>query len=314
MVSKSFQPKPPPILIYHTSFSPYLPFSLWQNQRANPDRELILIGNEAGQIQGLNYQHVDETGYRDLLDEMKRSYRHMADCQVADEQRCLGRWFVLSEFLRKEAIGEFYFMDSDFLLFASLGQFEAHWKDDEMIGTPLLWGFSFLRNPQPVHDFCQWVLELYRSDLKRQALRKKYAEQGSGLAEMGLMTEFFREAGLTIRNVTWENPEADPCFDEGFFGSSYRYHPQDFRQIRQAGPGQAVYYERDGIARRLLGLHFVGHQKNQIPGFTGWTLAVIRSFFRPNYRRNLKWLLQYLWNGRVCRGRLQRQSRGLVLR
>ena len=299
-----------PVILYHTSFLPYLPFSLWQNQRTNPDRELILIGDRSNRIAGLPYRHEFEDGYRGLLGELYASYHHMCSAHVGDEQRALGRWFVLSEFLRKNQIEHFYFLDSDFLLFDRLSEWEADWERDEMIGTPLLWGFSFLRSARAVHEFCQWVLRLYQEPARREAIRQKYASAGSGLAEMGLMSEFFLEAGLPIRNVNWRNPEARACFDDGFFGSSYRYHPVDFRSLRQRKVNGPIGYVQDARRRRLHGIHFIGHQKNQIPGFTGWSPVVWRAFFRPNYRRNMKWLLQYLWNGQRCRSRLARQSSG----
>jgi len=130
-----------------------------------------------------------------------------------------------------------------------------------------------------------------------------------GFTKQGLIREFCRTEGVPVRKLTWRQPEMDSCFDDGFFGSSYRYNSKEFSRLAQKEAGGVVSFW-DGLRyRRLWGLHFGGHQKNQIPGFTGWSPAVFRSFFRPNYRRNLKWLLQYLGNGWACRGRLRRQSR-----
>jgi hypothetical protein len=40
-----------------------------------------------------------------------------------------------------------------------------------------------------------------------------------------------------------------------------------------------------------------GFYKNHMPGLTGWSWAIFRSFFRPNYRKNIKQLFWYGLNG-----------------
>lgn len=300
---------PAPLIIYHTSFLPYLPFCLWQNTRANPGRECVLLGDQGNKIEGIPYTHIDTNEYQGKNDLFIKVYRHATDSHFGDERRCIERWFVLWEYLEKHHVQDFYFLDSDYLLFGDLSEFESEWKGKSPGGTPDLFGLGYFPEASLIGVLCSWILELYQDDGRFTAMRDRFHQAREGLQEMGLIREFCRTEGVPVRKLTWRQPEMDSCFDDGFFGSSYRYNSKEFSRLAQKEAGGVVSFW-DGLRyRRLWGLHFGGHQKNQIPGFTGWSPAVFRSFFRPNYRRNLKWLLQYLGNGWACRGRLRRQSR-----
>jgi len=296
----------PPLIVFHTRFLPYLPFCLHQNRRANPDREIILLGDERNCLTGLAYRHELCSAYQGKNAAFLGAYRHITNSDFDDERRCLERWFILSEFLERNRVEAFYFLDSDYLLFADLSLHEEEWRAEEVAGTPLFWGFAYFRTPRPIHDFCGWLLRLYKDEDRFMAMRKRYEQKGSNLQEMSFIREFCQEASLPVRSLSWCDGREPATFDDGFFGSSFHYHPEDFSGIRQASVGGPVWIRADGGPRRLLGVHFVGHSKNQIPGFTGWTPAVARSFFRPNYRRNLKWMIQYFWTSRSCRRLLGR--------
>lgn len=298
-----------PLIIYHTTFLPYLPFCLWQNTRTNPGRECVLLGDQDNRIEGIPYTHIDTATYQEKNTDFIKVYRHASNSHFEDERRCIERWFVLWEFLEKKRIRDFYFLDSDYLLFGDLSEFEFAWKGGGPCGTPDLFGLGYFPAASLIGDLCKWILDLYQNDERFAAMRDRFQKAGEGLQEMGLIREFCLCEGVPVRKLTWRHSEMNPCFDDGFFGSSYRYNSQEFSRLAQKEAGGAVSVWDGRCNRRFLGLHFGGHQKNQIPGFTGLTPAVIRSFFRPNYRRNLKWLLQYLWNGRACRARLRQQSR-----
>jgi len=298
-----------PLIIYHTTFLPYLPFCLWQNTRTNPERECVLLGDRDNKIEGIPYTHIDTERYQERNSEFIRVYRHASNSHFGDERRCIERWFVLWEYLEKHRIRGFYFLDSDYLLFGDLSEFEFEWEKSGPCGTPGLFGLGYFPDAGLIGDLCNWILGLYQNDERFAAMRDRFHQAGEGLQEMGLIREFCRSEGVPVRKLSWRQSEMNPCFDDGFFGSSYRYNSKEFSRLMQKKAGGAVSVWDGRRDRRLLGLHFGGHQKNQIPGFTGWTPAVIRAFFRPNYRRNLKWLLQYFWNGCACRARLQRQSR-----
>ena len=296
----------PPLVIYHTTFLPYLPFALWQNSRIHPDRRVILLGDGSNRCAGIDYDHIDVVEHQGENEKLIQVYRHAADSHFGDERRCIERWFVLHSFLKKSGLESFYFLDSDYLLFESLKSQETGKPCASPWGTPHLFGLAFFPKAELIARLCSWILDLYKNDARFTKLKARFAEEGSGLQEMGLIRTFCLEEGIQVESRAWsQNPES-ACLDNGHFGSSYQHKPEVFASLRQPILGGAVIGWDGQRMRRLLGLHFGGNRKNQIPGFTGWTAAVVRAFLRPNYRKNLKYLCQYLWHGSRCRAKLAR--------
>jgi hypothetical protein len=298
----------PPLLIYHTSFLPYLPFALWQNSKTHPNRQVIFLGDRTNRCHGINYVHQDVAEYQQENKKFIQIYRHAVDAHFGDERRCIERWFVLSEFLSKTGLESFYFLDSDYFLLESLDRQEQGGLPREPWGTPHLFGLAFFPDADLVRRLCAWILDLYRNESRFLSVKSQLASEGWGLQEMGLILAFCREEGIHVESRAWQQNPGDACFDNGHFGSSYQHNRGVFESLRQEEPGGPVTGWDGQQRRRLLGLHFGGNQKCQIPGFTGWCPAVIRAFFRPNYRRNLKHLCQYLWHGIRCRSQLARSE------
>lgn len=300
------KPARPPLLVYHTTFLPYLPFALWQNSKTHPDRQVILLGDRTNRCDGIDYVHQNVAEYQHENEKFIRVYRHAANAHFGDERRCIERWFVLSDFLRKTGLESFYFLDSDYLLFEGLEKQEQGGLPGEPWGTPHLFGLAFFPNATLVGRLCEWIMDLYRNNLRFTELKTRFATEGSGLQEMGLIRSFCREEGIQVENRTWQQSTKESCFDNGHFGSSYQHNRGVFDSLRQAKPGGPVTGWDGQRCRQLLGLHFGGNNKSQIPGFTGCSPSVFRAFFRPNYRKNLKYLCQYLWHGIRCRSQLAR--------
>jgi len=300
------RPIRPPLLIYHTSFLPYLPFALWQNSKAHPERQVILLGDRTNRCHGIDYAHQDVAEYQKQNKKFIQVYRHAVDAHFGDERRCIERWFVLDEFLKRAGLESFYFLDSDYLLLEGLEKQEQRGLPREPWGTPHLFGLAFFPDADWVHRLCAWILDLYRNESRFLAVKSQLASEGWGLQEMGLIRAFCREVGIHVESRAWQQNPENACFDNGHFGSSYQHNREVFDSLRQARAGGPVIGWDGQRHRQLLGLHFGGNNKSQIPGFTGWSPAVIRAFFRPNYRKNLKYLCQYLWHGLRCRTQLAR--------
>jgi len=297
-----------PLIIHHEGYQPYLSFCLWQNRRTNPDRPIILLGDEVSRIRGIEYRHELIADYQTKNRIFIEKYRHVTRSDYVKERRHLERWFVLSTFLEQAEIKAFYFIDSDYLLFSNLTEHESAWSSCGLMGTPSFWGLSFHESTFHIHHFCDWLLGLYADTQRFEVLLKQQHEMNGHLQEMGFINEYCAEQRVLIQKMDWRNSGKNNSFDDYIFGSSYFSDRDEFMKLRQEVPGGPVTLHHNGGhgTRRLLGLHFQGHSKRQIPGFTGWCRPVWNSFFRPNYRRNLKHLFQYVWEGRRCRRLLQR--------
>jgi hypothetical protein len=296
----------PPLLVHHTGFQPHIPFCLWQNRRSNPGRRLILLGDGINRVAGVDYRHEEVANYQDKNRHLIAAYRHNTDSEFLKERSHLERWFILSSFLEKSGINQFYFLDSDYLLFCSLAEHESAWLNHEAAGTPSFWGFCYFRTAEPVHQFCRWLLELYGQEDRFQSMLARCQAMGSGLQEMSYIEEYCREKNLSVAPLDWRHTSSPDCFDDCYYGCSYFDHPAGFRRLRQTAPGGHVLLETERGPRRLLGLHFQGHRKRHIPGFTGWSRQMVQSLIRPNYRRNIRHLCQYAWEGWRCQLQLRR--------
>ena len=271
---------------------------------------MVLLGDKTNRIRGIDYRHEPVADHQEKNRHLVAAYRHVTGSEFLKERSHLERWFILSSFLEKSGINQFYFLDSDYLLFADLKEHEAGWLSEVVAGTPSFWGFCYFRSADIVHGFCEWLLELYRMEERFGEMLARYRAigPGVGLQEMSFIQEYLAETGLHVARLDWPHHSATDCFDDCYFGCSYFDHPRDFDRLRQESPGGPVLLQTESGTRRLLGLHFQGHRKRQIPGFTGWNSALVKALFRPNLRRNLRHLLQYFWEGRRCRGLLERPA------
>lgn len=103
--------KTPCIIYFHEGFSPYLPFALRQARISNPDARIILLGDSENRIKGIPYEHHLLSDFKSRHQEFLECYRHFHPGHLGDERRCIERWIYLSEFLKKQQIEEFLFLD-----------------------------------------------------------------------------------------------------------------------------------------------------------------------------------------------------------
>ena len=85
--------------------------------------------------------------------------------------------------------------------------------------------------------------------------------------------------------------------DSGRLGGAFQHKRKDVDVLFQKKAGGPVETVIAGRTVPLAAVHVAGFYKNHIPGLTGWSWAIFRSFFRPNYRKNMKQLFWYGLNG-----------------
>jgi len=294
--------KAPCIIYFHEGFSPYLPFALSQAARSNPSARIILLGNEQNKIKGISYEHHMLSDYSSRHQEFVNSYRHFHPGCLEDERRCIERWIFLAEFVQKHRIEEFLFLDSDTLLFEDVRVLFERCHGYDAGGTPIFTGLCAFLKKDLVPDFADWILEQYRDPAVVQAWERRFQkhmegerDEGAVIQDMALAMMFIRERRIRVLNLT--QPKQGKMVDSGQFGRAFQHGTKETDIMIQAQPGAVVSTIQGGERIDLTAVHVNGYYKNHMPGLTGWTGAVICSFFRPNYRRNLKQLCIYLWNG-----------------
>ena len=109
-----------PIIFIHNQNSSYLPLSLWQARKSNPETEVILIGDSGNAHFNYLVNHVDKSQYSKRADEFAKKFVNFSTNSHEFELICLQRWFILEEFMRQNNLEKCLYLDSDILLFGNV--------------------------------------------------------------------------------------------------------------------------------------------------------------------------------------------------
>ena len=288
------------IIYFHEGFSPYLPFALRQARISNPDARVILLGDGQNRIHGIEYEHHLLSDYEGRHREFLDCYRHFHLGHLGDERRCIERWIYLSEFVQKNNIHEFIFLDSDALLFSDMESLIEKWRGHDAAGTPYFFGFCYFERKGLVADYAEWILQQYKSQATMESwknLVEKSKSQGNAvnITDMTLAQMFITEKGIKMFDA---GAALDgKMIDMGMLGGAFLQGRKDKDRLFQEKAGGKVWALLKGKSCEVVVVHIAGFYKNHISGLCGWSWHVVKSFFRPNYRRNLKQLFWYGWNG-----------------
>jgi hypothetical protein len=294
--------KAPCIIYFHEGFSPYLPFALRQARISNPDARIILLGDGQNRIHGIECEHHFLADYESRHQEFLDCYRHFHPGHLGDERRCIERWVYLSEFLKKQKIEEFLFLDSDMLLFCDVGEIFSTSRGYDAAGAPMFWAFCYFLKKNLVADFTDWIFQQYRNPAvvkKWDAAFRRYLagekEQAAIIQDMALAKLFIEEREIRVLDLT--QPANSKMVDSGRLGGAFQQKRKNVDILFQQKAGGPVGTVIGGITLALTAVHVAGFYKNHMPGLTGWSWPIFRSFFRPNYRKNIKQLFWYGLNG-----------------
>ena len=290
---------PPSCIIYfHEGFSPYLPFALRQARISNPDARIILLGDNQNRIQGIQYEHHLLSDYESRHQEFLDCYRHFHPGHLGDERRCIERWVYLSEFLKKQKIEEFLFLDSDMLLFCDVREILSTSRGYDAAGAPMFWAFCYFLRKNLVQEFSEWIFQQYQNPSVVKKWEERFRrhldgekEQTGIIQDMALAQIFIEERGIRVLDLTQSTN--GKLVDSGRLGGAFQQKRKDVDTLFQQEAGGAVETVVAGITVPLAAVHLAGFYKNHMPGLTGWSWPIFRSFFRPNYRKNIKQLFRY---------------------
>ena len=224
-------------------------------------------------------------------------YQHLSVHELECERLCIERWFHLAAFVDHHRMDQFLYLDSDFLLTMGMDAFLPTWREYDVAGIPGFYGACYFGRRQLLMDFCDYVLNRYRDAGQvarwRQAYEFSVRHPGAPAANVSdmLLSEMFLAAGkprcLDLRQV-----RHGIAFNDNFIRNG-RQTLEVFRGTEDEG----VHARVEGQMTRLAGLHFIGWSKRYLSAFTGWSRPLVRGFLKPNYRRNLKKLIQHGYFG-----------------
>ena len=290
----------PCIIYFHEGFSPYLSFALSQASKSNPDARIILLGDTQNRIQGIQYEHHLLSDYEGRHQEFLDCYQHFHAGHLGDERRCIERWIYLSEFTQRNAIHEFIFLDSDALLFSDMQSLIEKWRGRDAAGTPYFFGFCYFERKGLVTDYAEWILQQYKSQATMESWKNLVEESKSQGNAVNITDMFFAQKFITEKGTKMFDAGAildGKIIDMGMLGGAFLQGRKDKDRLFQEKASGMVWALLKGNPCEVVVVHIAGFYKNHIAGLCGWSWPVVKSFFRPNYRKNLKQLFWYGLNG-----------------
>lgn len=294
----------PPIIFFHSGFDPYISFALWQAKKTNPGSEVILLGDHTNDVSCLGIRHVPYSNNPGRRDEFVSIYKHFSHHELECERLCIERWFYLAAFVEKEKIDQFFYLDSDVITLLDLSELIASWGDCLAAGVPHFYGSSYISKRKLVTDFCDCIISLYHDPAQIDKWQHNFETKGntdkhtgaSSVNDMALCKLYEKQAGFSC--VDLREPHNGVLFDENIILHENILHcPKGFKQAFRDPKTGSYFVVKKGQPARLACLHFAGNTKRYESAFVEWSKPLLRSFFKPNYRRNIKKLIQYAFYG-----------------
>ncbi len=123
-----------PIIFIHYGDTPYLRYTLDMAQRNNPDKEVVLLGDEKNEkySRTLHIRHIPFINYEQSADlqTFRKNFIYIGGANRQTEQDarfelfCHVRWFYLYEFMKEHKLDKCWYFDSDTLILEPLDKRE----------------------------------------------------------------------------------------------------------------------------------------------------------------------------------------------
>jgi hypothetical protein len=156
----------PPVIFVHFGNTPYLTYTLSIAKLTNPDREMVLIGDDENKETALNcgWKHakISQTN-NNLFNIFQKKYKLIATEHHPDRHRtedlnkfCFERYFHALYFAQENRIEKFWMFDSDDIIVENLNCFECKLFEEDIQFTRMAYNTTprGLMNTQSLENFC----------------------------------------------------------------------------------------------------------------------------------------------------------------
>ena len=244
-----------PIIFIHYGNSKYLKWTLQTAKKNNPDKEIILLGDEENQKYGVNgVRHVFMNDYEDTDDLVlfNKVFRLVAGTDF--EKSTYGKkwthfnfkkWFVLNNFLLKNPqFKSLWTFDSDVLVFENLKTYEEKFATfDYTVANELHQIFGFIKNIDSVSSLKNKIVELFQRDnyLKEQQ-KEMDLNPTWGFTIMRACDTFYKEEKTKI--VKLFNNQS--LFNQSIFCGYLQDGLENFEKYTNNSKFCTLYYNTNG--------------------------------------------------------------------
>lgn len=203
-----------PIIFIHYNDSKYMKYTLQSAVVNNPDKNVYLIGDSTNKHYekfGVIHHFFSDYLFGKDLEEFESVFQFIVGVQFNNstygEQWTrfnFRKWFVLSNFLKKNNINTFWTFDSDVLIIERLNPFENQFKnyDYTTCSGDLHQLFGYVRNSDLIKKFSKSVVDMFTDDNYLNEQRRIMQENpGWGLTMMRAFQRFRNRKGIKTLDI-----------------------------------------------------------------------------------------------------------------
>ncbi len=256
----------------HNGNNSYLNYSLSQAHLLNPDSPIYLITDDVRPTMSfVNYVQLHDHDLEAKL--FAELYKHMSTNNFEHELFCFQRWFIIQDFLKKNEINDFLYLDSDVLLFCNVGTEFRKLKGvyDFTICNKIGPQYTYFSDKEYLNKFCEFVKELYVKPEYFKRLKEKHQKHldnnlDGGVCDMTAFGEYQYHQLGKVKDLAV--PENGSVFDDNI-NCSDGFEMNDLGIKKMDKKKDQVFCRQieSDIKIRFNALHFQGSAKKHMYKF-----------------------------------------------
>lgn len=260
----------PPIVFIHKGNSWYLPYTLYQAEKQNPDTTIYLIGNAANKHFSKLVRHVDIGEYAEAGANLSAVYRHNSSLGQEFEFLCIERWFILNQFMLTHNINSCIYSDSDILMYADLSRHFARLNHSGMTWESFSAHTNYISDQIFLQKYCDLVIDLYSGKTFSDEFKNEshFFRINAGSLKMNISDmSFFHDYNLLYQNILLhvDRPNNAGVIDAML--DDARYFETDKERFKNIVWEKKTPYVTEKTSQTrfpMLTLHFQGRGKQRL--------------------------------------------------
>lgn len=269
-----------PIIFVHKSNSYYLHAALLKAHMTNPNRDIILIGDEANdRYDFVKHYQIDD--FMQSANRFAKVYVHKSPNPQSFELFCFQRWFVLRDFSERILhTGEFLYCDTDTLLFVDIESDVRNWRNYDFTicrtGTPC---FTFFKKGG-IKRFTDFIYERYSTPeglkmINSYAASLQLKNKKYGISDMTAFMAYEKLPNVSCLHI--DHVVEGECYAHNYRDADDGYAMKDGHYALKEGNDapKCKNLKTEEIVV-FKGLHCQGGMKRRMPNFfsTYWHLRL----------------------------------------
>ena len=239
-----------PIIFIHYSDSEYLRYSLSLAKKTNPDKRVILLGDESNkhyEKYGIEHYMFEDYFKGPEVETFERVYQFIAGESKRKSHWTnfvFKRWFCMYNFIKDQGIERFWTFDTDTLILKDLSSFEETFADYDCTSQCNNWCVNGLINNQKVvKGYIDTINELFQRPEYLDKQREEMKENPDwAFTEMRAFVEYVKEENPNVFYL--KTHRSGTYFDECICqedGMEMKYSKRAKRDIKK------LYFEKGSI-------------------------------------------------------------------